>query len=141
MSRVAPVGKMQLRRLDEAAQPVARPRRQGPDQEKALEDSHILLCRHARQTESGAETGMVDELTCVLRQNREKPRQTIELIDIGDIPDVPIENLGHIVFEPGGAARPARSPQGLRISAAEDERDQFVAEHHIARNRQVITCV
>ena len=84
---------------------------------------------------------MVDELTCVLRQDREKSRQTIELINIGDIPDVPIENLGHIVFEPGGATRLARSPQGLRISAAKYQCDQFVPEHHIARDCQVFTCV
>ena len=108
---------MQLRRLDQAAQPVARPRRQCPDQKKPIEDRDVFLRRYARQSERRAEACIVYQLTGMLGQDLQKARQSVELIDIGNVTHVTVQDLGDIIFEPRGPAGRRRPAQCFRIAA------------------------
>ena len=50
------VEEVQFRRLDQAAQPIARPWRQGPDKEKPFEDRNVFLGGDTGQTECCTKT-------------------------------------------------------------------------------------
>ena len=70
---------------------------------------------------------MIHELTCVLGEHVEKSRQAVELIDVGDLAHIAIEDQADIVLLP--RASPARRcpPHRLGIAAPEHGIDEIVS--------------
>lgn len=65
---------------------------------------------------------MIDQLPGVLYQQLQQAWQPI-LTDIGDITNVPIENLRHIILEPRSVTNRSRLSYDVGIAAAQYKRD------------------
>lgn len=83
---------------------------------------------------------MIDQLPCVLRENLEKSRQPIELVDVCNIANIPVEDLCHIVVQPRCAASLGGPAQRLGIAASQNECDDFVAECRVFSRYRVLPC-
>lgn len=79
---------------------------------------------------------MIDQLPCMFRKNVQQARQPIELVDIGDLANIPVEDLHYTVFEPCAAPRMCRPMQHFRIAAAQNECQQFVPEYRTLLGRR-----
>lgn len=99
---------MKFWRFDEPTEPIVRPWGQGFHQKQAFEDGDVLLGRHSGQS---FEAAIVGQLPRMLGQYVEKAGQTIELINVRDVPHVANQYQTDIILEPCDASGQRSSPQ------------------------------
>src|SRR5690606_11695861 len=86
------------------------------------------------------EAAVVDQLSGMFRKYVQKAWQTIELVDIGDVPHVAIQYQTDIIFEPRYTPCRSGSPQDFRIAAGKNHAHHVFAQDLVALDCRLLPC-
>jgi hypothetical protein len=119
------IPEVELRRLDQAAEPVAVPRGQPLEQEDLLEQRHVVTERRPAQAERTGEFGQIEQPSGPGRGQRDDLRQDLDLPDAREVLDVPPGEWPPLRRESKGDRAPRTGP-GLQSTSAQTQRSTVI---------------